>query len=121
MNMIAGLNSSRAEEQFFPAMQEIQAARAGGNMSMLELREVLQRKSGVDLTSFWNEWVLRTGRPWMPNLIPGDLCQQGLGSRSGGGGRTAVLSHQVPDSWSPTTSLTLGQRRITGRPGQAAR
>lgn len=88
---------------------------------MLERRDVLQRKAGVDLTSFWDEWILRTGRLSDANLFPGDLCQQGLGSRSGGGGRTAVLSHQVPDSWSPTTSLTLGQRRITGRPGQAAR
>ncbi len=54
-------------------MKEIQVARAGGNMSMLELRDVLEHKTGADLTSFWDEWVLNTGRPSDGNLYPGDL------------------------------------------------
>lgn len=37
------------------------------------LRDVLEHKAGVDLTSFWDEWVLSTGRPSDANLFPGDL------------------------------------------------
>ncbi|MBA3232951.1 MAG: M1 family metallopeptidase [Propionibacteriales bacterium] len=60
-------------QHFFAAMRQIQAARAGGNMSMLQLRDVLQAKTGTDLTSFWGDWVLNTGRPSDANLFPGGL------------------------------------------------
>ena len=55
-------------------MQEIQAEHAGGNLSMNELRDILEAKTGVDLDSFWDEWVLDTGVPSDENLYPGDLA-----------------------------------------------
>jgi hypothetical protein len=54
-------------------MREIQQQHAGGNMSMLGLRDALERQTGVGLTSFWREWVLETGRPSAANLYPGNL------------------------------------------------
>lgn len=60
-------------QKFFAAMRQIQADRARGNMSMVELRDVLEAKTGTDLTSFWREWVFETGRPSRANLFPGDL------------------------------------------------
>ena len=54
-------------------MQEIQAEYAGGNMSMDELRDELESKTGADLTSFWDEWVLDTATPSDENLYPGTL------------------------------------------------
>jgi len=59
---------------FFAAMQEIQAEYAGGNMSMNEWRDVLAKKTGTDLDSFWEQWVLETGMPSEANLYPGDLA-----------------------------------------------
>ncbi len=67
------LRAKLGDDAFFSAMRQIQREYAGGNMSMLELREGLEAKTGTDLTSFWQEWVLDTGRPSDANLFPGDL------------------------------------------------
>ncbi len=58
---------------FFHAMRAIQRSRAGGNLSMNGLRDQLERRTSVDLTNFWQEWVLQTGRPSDANLFPGNL------------------------------------------------
>lgn len=58
---------------FFRAMRALQQRRAGDNMSMGGLREALERSTGVDLTSFWSDWVLHARVPSRANLYPGDL------------------------------------------------
>ena len=58
---------------YVKALKGIQADFSGKNMSMLQLRDELSRRTGVDLTSFWHEWVLSTGRPSDANLFPGTL------------------------------------------------
>lgn len=67
------LRNKVGDRQFFEAMQAIQRERAGGNMSMIEWREAMERRTEVNLTRFWREWVLETGAPSKPNLYPGDL------------------------------------------------
>lgn len=62
------------DETYFGALQGIQRDFAGGNMSMIQFRDELSRRTGVDLTSFWREWVLTTGRPSVANLFPGTLA-----------------------------------------------
>jgi hypothetical protein len=37
------------------------------------LRDELESRTGADLTSFWNEWVLGTTTPSDENLYPGTL------------------------------------------------
>jgi aminopeptidase N len=71
---IHALRNLIGDDEFFAAMTEIQAEHAGGNMSMLDLRDDLEEKTGVDLTSFWQEWVLSTDTPSDANLYPGDLA-----------------------------------------------
>ena len=58
---------------YFGALQGIQRQFGGGNMSMLQFRNQLSKRTGVDLTSFWQQWVLSTGRPSDDNLFPGTL------------------------------------------------
>ncbi|MBA2774393.1 MAG: M1 family metallopeptidase [Nocardioidaceae bacterium] len=70
---VHALRNKVGDRRFFAAMREIQSERAGRNMSMLELRDALERKTGVALTSFWREWVLETGRPSRANLFPGSI------------------------------------------------
>ena len=70
---VHALRNKVGDQKFFVAMRAIQRERAGGRMSMLELRNVLERRTGVDLTSFWRDWVLTTGRPSDANLFPGSL------------------------------------------------
>lgn len=70
---VHALRNKIGDRRFFAAMKEIQAEHAGGNMSMLDLRDALERKTGVALTNFWREWVLETGRPSRANLFPGSL------------------------------------------------
>lgn len=70
---VHALRNKIGDHRFFEAMKGIQQTRAHGNMSMLELRDALERRTGVELTSFWREWVLQTGVPSRPNLHPGDL------------------------------------------------
>ena len=72
---VHALRNKIGDDAFFAAMQEIQAEYAGGNISMLDLRDILQDKTGVDLASFWDEWVLDTGVPSEENLFPGDLAE----------------------------------------------
>jgi aminopeptidase N len=67
------LRNKLGDEAFFSALQGIQRDDSGGNLSMLGLRDELERRTGVDLTSFWQEWVIDTGRPSDANLYPGDL------------------------------------------------
>jgi hypothetical protein len=54
-------------------MQQIQAEHGGANLSMTALRDELQSDTGVDLASFWDDWV-STGVPSDENLYPGDLA-----------------------------------------------
>lgn len=70
---VHALRNKVGDRRFFVAMNQIQSEHAGGNMSMLGLRDALERKTGVALTSFWREWVLETGRPSQANLFPGSL------------------------------------------------
>ncbi len=67
------LRNKVGDAQFFRAMRGIQRDKAGGNLSMNGLRDQLERRTEVDLTSFWRQWVKRTGRPSDANLFPGDL------------------------------------------------
>lgn len=71
---VHALRNKIGDEAFFAAMQEIQAENAGGNLAMDELRGLLEDKTGVDLESFWDDWVLSTGVPSDDNLYPGDLA-----------------------------------------------
>jgi aminopeptidase N len=71
---IHALRNKIGDDAFFAAMQEIQAEHGGGNLSMNELRTILEDKTGVDLDSFWQDWVLSTGVPADDNLYPGDLA-----------------------------------------------
>ena len=70
---VHALRNKVGDVRFFRAMRGIQKDFAGGNLSMNGLRDQLERRTGVDLTSFWREWVYRTGRPSDANLFPGDL------------------------------------------------
>jgi aminopeptidase N len=70
---VHALRNKLGDVRFFSAMRRIQRQHAGGNMSMLQLRDALEHATGVDLTSFWRQWVLHTGRPSRANLYPGDL------------------------------------------------
>jgi aminopeptidase N len=73
---IHALRRKLGDDAFFTAMREIQAEDAGGNLSMNDLRSLLEDKTGVDLDSFWDEWVLSTGVPSDENLYPGDLSDE---------------------------------------------
>jgi aminopeptidase N len=70
---VHALRNKIGDKAFFRAMQAIQRQRGGGNMSMLDLRDALEHKTGVDLTSFWNDWVLHARVPSHANLYPGNL------------------------------------------------
>jgi aminopeptidase N len=70
---VHALRNLIGDDAFFAAMRRIQVDHAGGNMSMLQLRNVLERETGTDLGGFWDEWVLGTGVPSDQNLYPGDL------------------------------------------------
>jgi aminopeptidase N len=60
---------------FFGALKGIQHDFAGKNMTMLQFRDELSRRTGVNLTQFWQQWVLGTGRPSPQNLFPGSLAR----------------------------------------------
>jgi aminopeptidase N len=70
---VHALRNKIGDASFFRAMRGIQRDLAGGHISMIGLRNQLERRTGVDLRSFWREWVLHTGRPSDANLFPGDL------------------------------------------------
>jgi aminopeptidase N len=70
---VHALRNKIGDAAFFKAMKGIQRDRAGGNMSMIGLRNSLEQRTGVDLTSFWNDWVLHARFPSHANLYPGDL------------------------------------------------
>jgi aminopeptidase N len=72
---VHALRNKIGDDAFFQAMQEIQSEDAGGNLSMDDLRSLLEDKTGVDLGSFWHDWVLSTGVPSDDNLYPGDLAE----------------------------------------------
>ncbi len=61
------------DDAFFSSLQGIQRDHAGGNLSMIGLRDELENRTGVDLTSFWQDWVLTTGVPSDANLHPATL------------------------------------------------
>ncbi len=67
------LRRKLGDEAFFSALRGIQHDYDGGNLSMNGLRDQLESRSGTDLTSFWDEWVIHTGKPSPPNLYPGPL------------------------------------------------
>ena len=71
---VHALRNKIGDDEFFAAMRAIQAEHAGGNLSMDDLRTILEDKTGVDLDGFWDEWVLSTGVPSDENLYPGDLA-----------------------------------------------
>lgn len=70
---VHALRNKVGDVAFFRAMRALQQRRAGDNMSMGGLREALERSTGVDLTSFWSDWVLHARVPSRANLYPGDL------------------------------------------------
>jgi aminopeptidase N len=70
---IHALRNKIGDRVFFAAMREIQRTRSGLNMSMMGLRDALEHETGVDLTSFWSDWVLHARVPSHANLYPGDL------------------------------------------------
>jgi hypothetical protein len=70
---VHALRNKIGDARFFRAMRTIQHRHGGGTLSMTGWRRALERLTGVDLTSFWQEWVLTTGRPSRANLFPGSL------------------------------------------------
>ena len=70
---VHALRNKIGDARFFRAMRAIQRRYGGGDLSMNGWRDALERRTGVDLGSFWDEWVLNTGRPSDANLFPGDL------------------------------------------------
>ncbi len=70
---VHALRNKLGDARFFRAMRAIQRHHGGGNLSMAAWRDALERQTGADLTSFWQEWVVDTGRPSDANLFPGDL------------------------------------------------
>jgi aminopeptidase N len=71
---VHALRNKIGDDAFFEAMRQIQAEHGGGNLSMDDLRSLLEAKTGVDLAGFWDDWVLSTGVPSDDNLYPGDLA-----------------------------------------------
>lgn len=71
---VHALRNKVGDGPFFAAMRQIQREHAGGNLSMPRLRTLLESATGVDLASFWDEWVIGTGVPSEANLYPGDLA-----------------------------------------------
>jgi len=71
---VHALRNKVGDGPFFAAMRQIQREHAGGNLSMPKLRTLLESATGVDLASFWDEWVIGTGVPSEANLYPGDLA-----------------------------------------------
>ncbi len=67
------LRAKLGSQVLFSSLRAIQREYAGANLSMLGLRNELESATGVDLTSFWDEWVLGVGVPSDANLHPGDL------------------------------------------------
>ncbi|WP_395692508.1 M1 family metallopeptidase [Nocardioides sp.] len=70
---VHALRNKIGDARFFAAMRTIQRRDGGGVLSMNGWRDQLERLTGVDLTSFWRDWVLTTGRPSRANLFPGGL------------------------------------------------
>ncbi len=70
---VHALRNKIGDVRFFRAMRTIQHAKAGGNLSMNGLRDELERHTGIDLTTFWRQWVYQHDRPSDANLFPGDL------------------------------------------------
>ena len=71
---VHALRNKVGDARFFRAMRGIQRDVGGGNLSMNGWRNQLENRTGVDLTTFWQEWVLETGRPSDANLFPGSLA-----------------------------------------------
>lgn len=69
---VHALRNKIGDARFFRAMRAIQGD-GDRVLSMNDWRDALEHRTGVDLTSFWNEWVLTTGRPSRANLFPGSL------------------------------------------------
>ena len=70
---VHALRNKVGDDSFFAAMRGIQRDRGGSNISMIGLRNQLEQRTGVNLRSFWRQWVFQTGRPSDANLFPGDL------------------------------------------------
>jgi aminopeptidase N len=68
------LRNKLGTSAFFAALRQVQRQYANRNLSMTGLRDALEKDTGVDLTSFWSDWVLHTGVPSPANLYPGDLA-----------------------------------------------
>lgn len=68
------IDASDGDAAYFGALKQIQATYGGGNMSMLQFRDVLARITHVNLTEFWKEWVLERTRPSQAMLFPGSLA-----------------------------------------------
>jgi aminopeptidase N len=68
------LRRKLGDDAFFSALQGIQLDFGGRNLSMDGLRDELEARTGADLTSFWDEWVLGTSTPSDANLYPGTLA-----------------------------------------------
>ncbi len=69
------LRSKLGTRQFFAALRTIQRSHVNGHLSMVGLRDALEAQTGVDLTSFWDDWVFHTGKPSNANLYPGGLAR----------------------------------------------
>ncbi len=70
---VHALRNKVGDRRFFSAMRSIQRNFAGGNISMNALRNHLERRTDVDLRSFWRQWVYKTVVPSDANLFPGNL------------------------------------------------
>lgn len=72
--MLHALRNKVGDDKFFAALKKVQSQYAGGNMSIPELETFLQTESGVDLGSFFDEWVYGNAKPSQENLYPGGLA-----------------------------------------------
>lgn len=66
------LRHKLGDDGFYTSLRAVLTEYADRNISMPELRDELATRTGVDLTSFWAEWM-GTRKPSTANLYPGPL------------------------------------------------
>ncbi|WP_109510139.1 M1 family metallopeptidase [Nocardioides speluncae] len=66
------LRHKLGNDAFYSSLRAVLTEYADRNISMPELRDELAERTGVDLTSFWAEWM-GTRKPSFANLYPGSL------------------------------------------------
>lgn len=90
----AALKVAIGDEAFFTLIKQWQIDNTGQSRSGAQLKALAEELSGIDLTSFWTDWILEPGKPAWPDKLSVALT---------GGSETALLPG---DSVSYTVSAT---------------